>query len=107
VECNSRFTAPQELLVRCGLDIASLIYDHLIGLPVPSPVSYKQGIRQWYPIRDFLAYRQLRTMNELSFGDWLKSVWHWQTFPFFQPADPLPSIMPAMLAIRRRLYSIP
>jgi predicted ATP-grasp superfamily ATP-dependent carboligase len=105
VECNPRFTAPQELFVRCGLDIASLIYDRLIGLPAPPAVFYKHGIRLWYPIRDFQAFQQLRTMNELTFRQWLKSIWHRQAFPFFQPADPLPSIVPAILAIKRRLPS--
>jgi predicted ATP-grasp superfamily ATP-dependent carboligase len=104
VECNARFTAPQELFVRCGLDTASLVYNHLVGLPMPRALSYKLGIRLWYPIRDFWAYRQLRAMNELTFREWLKSVWHWQAFPFFQPTDPLPP-SPATLAIRRRLYS--
>jgi len=103
VEVNARFTAPQELFVRCGLDTASIIYNDLVGLPLPSEFSYKRGVRLWYPMRDFLAYRQLSAMNELSFGEWIKSVFHWQALPFFHPTDPLPTIMPAMLAVRRRL----
>ncbi len=83
VECNARFTAPQELFVRCGLDTASLIYNDLVGLPMPANPTYRQGVRLWYPIRDFMAFRQLRAMNELSFGEWVKSIWHWQALPFF------------------------
>ena len=104
VECNARFTAPQELFVRCGLDTASLVYDHLTGRPLPQALFYKQGVRLWYPVRDFQAYRQLRAMNELTFGEWVKSVCHWQTFPFFRPTDPLPTIAPATLALGRRLH---
>jgi predicted ATP-grasp superfamily ATP-dependent carboligase len=103
VECNARFTAPQELFVRCGLDTASLVYDDLVGLPLPESFEYKQGVRLWYPMRDFMAYRQLSRMNELSFGQWLKSIWHWQALPFFNATDPLPTIVPALLAIRGRL----
>jgi predicted ATP-grasp superfamily ATP-dependent carboligase len=105
VECNARFTAPQELFVRCGLDTASIIYDDLVGLPLPREFSYRRGVRLWYPMRDFLAYRQLRALNELTFVDWLKSVWHWQALPFFHPTDPMPTIVPAVQAIGRRLLS--
>jgi D-aspartate ligase len=103
VECNARFTAPQELFVRCGLDTASLIYDDLVGLPMPANLTYKQGVRLWYPMRDFMAFRQLRAMNELSFGEWVRSIWHWQALPFFSPTDPLPTLVPALVAIKGRL----
>ncbi len=103
VECNARFTAPQELFVRCGLDTASLIYNDLIGLPLPEKLAYKQGVRLWYPLRDFHAFLQLRALNELSFGEWIKSVWHWQALPYFHPTDPMPTIVPAVLAIKGRL----
>ncbi len=103
VECNARFTAPQELFVRCGLDTASIIYNDLVGLPLPREFSYRRDVRLWYPMRDFLAYRQLRALNELTFAEWLKSVWHWQALPFFHPTDPLPTIVPAVQAIGRRL----
>jgi predicted ATP-grasp superfamily ATP-dependent carboligase len=103
VECNARFTAPQELFVRCGLDSASIIYEDLAGVPLPREFTYRQNVRLWYPMRDFLAYRQLSALGELSFTGWLKSVWHWQSLPFFHPTDPMPTIVPAVQAIRRRL----
>ncbi len=103
VECNARFTAPQELFVRCGLDTASIVYNDLVGLPLPREFSYRRGVRLWYPVRDFLAYRQLSALNELTFAEWLQSVWHWHGLPYFRPTDPMPTIMPAMEAIRRRL----
>jgi len=104
VECNPRFTAPQELFVRCGLDTASLVYDQLVGLPAPKELSYKRGVRLWYPVRDFHAYRQLRSMNELTFSQWIKSVCHWQALPFLRLSDPMPTIMPAARAIGARLH---
>jgi D-aspartate ligase len=105
IECNPRFTAPQELFVRCGLDTASLVYDHLTGAPVARGRTYKHDVRLWYPIRDFHAYRELRRLGELTFAGWVKSVLHRQTLPFFQPTDPLPSIVPALQAILRRVRS--
>ncbi|MCB0295601.1 MAG: carboxylate--amine ligase, partial [Calditrichaeota bacterium] len=35
IECNPRFTAAHEQLVRCGMDISLLIYNHLAGRPLP------------------------------------------------------------------------
>jgi predicted ATP-grasp superfamily ATP-dependent carboligase len=103
VEVNARFTAPQELFVRCGLDTASLIYNDLVGLPLPGNLEYRQDVRLWYPWRDFMAYRQLRKLNEITFSEWLGSIWHWQALPYFHPTDPLPTIVPALLAIKGRL----
>jgi predicted ATP-grasp superfamily ATP-dependent carboligase len=103
IECNPRFAAPQELFVRCGLDIASLVYDHVTGRPVDRGRPYRHGVRLWYPIRDFRAYRELRRLNELTFGTWLRSILHRQAFPFFQTTDPLPAVVPALQGLARRL----
>jgi predicted ATP-grasp superfamily ATP-dependent carboligase len=103
VEVNARFTAPQELFVRCGLDTASLIYDDIVGLPLPEKLTYRKGVRLWYPMRDFHAFLQLQAMNELTFGEWVKSICYWQTLPYFNPTDPMPTIMPALQAIKGRL----
>jgi predicted ATP-grasp superfamily ATP-dependent carboligase len=106
VECNVRFTAPQELFVRCGLDTASIVYNHLVGLPLPPTRGYKVGVRLWHPVRDFWAYRQLRGLSELTFSGWLKSISHRQVFPYFQWTDPLPTLMPATVSMARRLHLI-
>jgi predicted ATP-grasp superfamily ATP-dependent carboligase len=103
VECNVRFTAPQEVFVRCGLDTAVIVYNHLVGLPLPPTRGYKVGARLWHPIRDFWAYRQLSGLNELTLAGWLKSIAHWQGFPYFQWTDPMPTLMPAAIATARRL----
>jgi len=103
VEVNARFTAPQELFVRCGLDTASLIYDDIIGAPLPEKLTYERGVRLWYPMRDFHAFLQLNAMNELTFGEWVRSICFWQTLPYFKATDPMPTIMPALQAIKGRL----
>ena len=79
------------------------IYNDLVGLPMPANLTYKQGVRLWYPMRDFMAFRQLRAMNEISLGEWVRSIWHWQALPFFSPTDPLPTLVPALVAIKGRL----
>lgn len=93
IECNPRFTAAQELLVRSGLDVAVILYDHLTGQPLPPMDRCREDIRLWHPVRDFRAYLELRKKRELSFTGWLASVCHRQAFPFFRIDDPKPSLL--------------
>jgi D-aspartate ligase len=93
IECNPRFTAAQELLVRSGMDISSLIYNHLCGLPLPAVNSYKQDLRLWYPVRDLFSLIELRKKKEITFFGWIKSLFHKKVLPFFRWSDPVPSII--------------
>lgn len=92
IECNARFTAAQELLVRCGMDVARIVYNHLTGLPVPRIDSYREGLMYWYPLRDVRAFRELRSAGELSFATWVKSLMHPTAFPYWSLSDPLPCL---------------
>lgn len=103
IECNARFTAAQELLVRCGLDTAVIVYNHLVGRPVPRAREYRQNLRLWYPRADFAAFRELRGRGELGFPGWLSSVAHRQVLPYFSLTDPWPSLTNAARYVRRRL----
>jgi hypothetical protein len=42
-------------------------------------------------------------MGELTFGEWVRSVWHLQALPYFHPTDPMPTIVPALMALKGRL----
>jgi D-aspartate ligase len=102
IECNPRFTTAQELLLRCGIDAAYLIYCRLTGRPVPPTNSYEENLYLWYPVADFM--HQLRGLNGLSVSDWFHSVLHWNTiFPCFKPEDPWPSFALTLYALRDRL----
>lgn len=92
IECNARFTAAQELLVRAGIDIAWILYRHLSGGEVPRIERYRERLRLWYPRDDLDAFRELRARGELSFGEWLASVAHAQVFPFWSWRDPVPAL---------------
>jgi predicted ATP-grasp superfamily ATP-dependent carboligase len=105
IECNPRFTAAQELITRCGLDIGWLVYRHIAGLSLPSTNGYREDVRLWYPVRDFLAFRQLRRQNEMTFAQWLRSVCRPQTLPYLNLGDPIPSLAPVLETLRRGLAS--
>lgn len=102
IECNARFTAADCLLTASGLNLSVFVYNRLIGHPKPAPTSFRLGTRLWYPLRDFLAYRQLNKMGLLSFYQWVRSILKLHTLPIFRWDDPLPTILrPYIIFVRR------
>jgi D-aspartate ligase len=92
IECNARYTAANCLLATSGLDLAWFVYCRIVGLPLPDMSDYRAGVKLWDPPRDFMAFRELNRLGELSFGDWVKSVAGPQSFPVFSARDPWPSL---------------
>jgi len=87
IECNARFTAAQELLVRCGLDISLIVYRRLSGQSVPKSTGYRDRVRLLNPVGDYRAYKQLRERGEITFWTWLASLIHKQNFFYFRVDD--------------------
>lgn len=106
IECNARYTAANGLVADCGLDLAWFIYQRLIGRNPPPPSPSRTGVRLWYPLDDFRAFRELRRAGELSFFGWLRSLCHRQTFPYFRVSDPWPSLAAESLRLSRLLGRI-
>ena len=92
IECNARFTAANCLLYDSGIDLPMFVYNRLNNLPTTTPSSFRVGKRLWYPIDDFASFFELNKYREISFGDWVRSILHPQTFPYFRWNDPLPSL---------------
>lgn len=95
IECNARFTAANCLLAKSGIDLASFVYYRLLGTQLKLPSSFKVGKRLWYPLQDFNSFSVLRNRAEITFGMWVKSIMHPQTFPYFAWDDPRPSLLVA------------
>lgn len=94
IEVNARFTAPQLLIINSGAPIDLIIYCYLTGQDGPAFDHYEQFRRLWYPLKDFLAFRQLHARGELSLAGWLRSVMHRRTdFPVGSWRDPIPAIV--------------
>ncbi len=104
IECNARFTAAHEQLIRCGMDTSLIVYNHLVGLPVPKIETFKENVTLWFPRRDYLAYKELKQLGELSFGSWLKSIAKPQVLPHFRFLDPMPTISPFIDSVKNRLF---
>ncbi len=103
IEVNARFTAAQELLLRSGMDIAWIIYNHMIGKEVPRVEAYRADLRMWYPLRDLAAFRELRARGELSAAGWLRSIAHPQVLPFFSVTDPVPALAELRRMLNKRV----
>jgi predicted ATP-grasp superfamily ATP-dependent carboligase len=86
IEVNARITAAQELVRRSGAPIDLLIYCHLTGQPLPEVKQGGEGLRMWYPLRDFLSACQLFKRGQLSPWRYLRSL------PLRRPVFPLLSL---------------
>jgi D-aspartate ligase len=100
IECNHRFTAPNEQFRIAGIDIALFTYCRLAGRPTPAVDRYRAGVRLWHPGTDARAFLALRRRGELSLAGWLRSVARRQHFPLFRWDDPQPSL--GLHAVRAR-----
>lgn len=103
IECNARFTAANGLLADCGFDLARFVYNRLVGIESPPLTTFRTGVRLWYPVEDFKAYRQLRRAGQITFWQWVRSLCHRQTFPFFRWRDPWPSVVSEAQRLGRNL----
>ena len=103
IECNPRFTAAHELMVRCGMDSAYIIYCSLTNRPLPCVDSYTENLGLWYPVRDLKTLIRMRQKGEITVAQWLRSVARRHVFPLFRLNDPWPSIGGALNGIRDRL----
>jgi predicted ATP-grasp superfamily ATP-dependent carboligase len=103
IECNARFTASDSLVARSGVDIGAFVYNRLTGRAQKQIKTFKQGLRMWDPIRDFQCFLYLRKTNNMKLSQWLASVMHRQTFPYFSLLDPMPALARLTLPIRNKL----
>jgi D-aspartate ligase len=104
IECNARFTAPNCLIERAGFDLARFVYNRVVGLPQTRLTEFRRGLRLWFPIEDFKAFRTLRREGRITLGGWLASLCHRQTLPFFRFSDPLPTVADQFRRVKRKLW---
>ncbi|MBI5021914.1 MAG: hypothetical protein HZB59_10805 [Ignavibacteriales bacterium] len=105
IECNPRFTGTTELLPLSGLDWPLLVYNHLLGKPLPE-IDYKRGVRIIRLASDFLAFREMHKNGKLGWMKWITSIAHYQHFFYFRWNDPLPFLSKTMKFIKHRCEKI-
>jgi predicted ATP-grasp superfamily ATP-dependent carboligase len=92
IECNARFTAANCLVSASGCNIARYVYERVTGRTITPIAEYRRGVRLWDPVRDFWAFRELRKSGNIGLFQWLWSIMHRQTFPYFRLTDPKPAL---------------
>jgi cyanophycin synthetase len=100
IECNARFTMPNDLIRIAGIDLALFTYNRLLGRPTPAVEPYRDDVRLWEPINDARAFLEYRRRGELSFGRWIGSLLHRQHLPRARVDDPLPALERISRALR-------
>jgi len=92
IEANARFTLGDPLLVKSGVDLATISYARITHQPLPPRRDYERGLVFWLPAEDTRAFLQLRSRGEITFFEWFESVLRTRVFPYFSWRDPLPSL---------------
>jgi D-aspartate ligase len=121
IECNTRYTAAQELVTRSGIDMPYLIYCFLIkqkaakdgsdkataantAVKQTTVTRFTENLYYWYPREDFRSFLARQSLGELTLLQWLKSVAHFPVvFPCWSFNDPKPSIMSLAHTISNRV----
>lgn len=101
IECNARFVASNALVAAAGFDLAAFVYNRLTGRRQAPLEHFRSGMRMWDPGRDWTAFRQLRAAGQMTFPQWLASVAHRQTFPWFSWSDPMPALARLMRGLKK------
>jgi predicted ATP-grasp superfamily ATP-dependent carboligase len=101
IECNYRFTAPNECMRIAGLDLALFVYNKLAGRAAVAPQTYRTGVRLWLPVEDARAFLVLRRRGDITFLGWLASIAHPTHVPVFRWHDPKPSLHTGLRRARR------
>lgn len=101
IECNHRFGNAQEVVRRAGLDVAQFAYLRATGRQTPEMGHWREGVRLWFPLRDFRAARQYVREGELTWPQWAASLArpHVHT-PALAFEDPAPTLHNASRKLR-------
>jgi predicted ATP-grasp superfamily ATP-dependent carboligase len=93
IECNARFTAAQEFVTQCGINMPYIIYCYLTGAPLPETNFYKENLYFWYLQRDFNSFQEMRQRGEITLLKWIGSfATKKRIYPLFRWDDPWPAL---------------
>ncbi len=104
IESNARFTAAQELVIQSGAPIDLIYYCNATGQPAPSFDNYRNDLKYWYGLRDFLAFVEMNRSGQLGLLQWIKSLFPFNhVAPLHNLSDPLPTFGAFLARIEKTL----
>jgi D-aspartate ligase len=93
LDFNPRLMLSDGLTAFCGINLPLIQYlDLTRQAPAPRRAT-RQGVKWLESIADFKAFQQYHERGELTFKDWLKSLWGARVFALFSWDDPLPFLV--------------
>ena len=93
LDFNPRLMLSDGLTAFCGINLPLIQYLDLTGQTPAPRRETTQGVKWLESIADFHAFQQYHERGELTFKDWLKSLWGARVFALFAWDDPLPFLV--------------
>ncbi|HWV92534.1 MAG TPA: ATP-grasp domain-containing protein, partial [Burkholderiales bacterium] len=93
LDFNPRLMLSDGLTAFCGINLPLIQYLDLTGQAPAPRRETTQGVKWLESIADFQAFKQYHERGELTFKDWLKSLWGARVFALFAWDDPLPFLV--------------
>jgi D-aspartate ligase len=93
LDFNPRLMLSDGLTAYCGINLPLIQYLDLTGQTPAPRRETTQGVKWLESIADFHAFQQYHERGELTFKDWLKSLWGARVFALFAWDDPLPFLI--------------
>lgn len=90
IEVTGRTWYPHGLATRCGVNLPYLAYRHLLGLRVPRPTAFVEGVKWIDEDRDPRAAAAYYRAGELGLREWLGSYRGRRTYAIAAKDDPAP-----------------
>jgi D-aspartate ligase len=93
LDFNPRLMLSDGLTAYCGINLPLIQYLDLTGQTPAPRRETTQGVKWLESIADFQAFKLYHERGELTFKDWLKSLWGARVFALFAWDDPLPFLV--------------
>jgi D-aspartate ligase len=93
LDFNPRLMLSDGLTAYCGINLPLIQYLDLTGQTPAPRRETTQGVKWLESIADFQAFKKYHERGELTFKDWLKSLWRTRVFALFAWDDPLPFLV--------------
>ena len=93
LDFNPRLMLSDGLTAYCGINLPLIQYLDLTGQRPAPRREPAAGVKWLESIADFHAFQQYHERGELTFKDWLKSLWRPRVFALFAWDDPLPFLI--------------
>ncbi len=108
IEMNGRLWYQNHFLDKCGCNMPLAQYLDSTGEDFSPLKDFKEGVRWWDSMADFDSFVRLRREGRIGYGEWIRS-WFWSdVFPFYERGDIRPALAQSRygLAYAREISSL-